>query len=104
MIKPMLPTLAFDIPKGDEWRYEIKFDGFRAVLSWDSEIALTSRNGKPLLSIFPEIRDFLLSYREHFKPFLPLEMDAELVFFGKRIQSKLWSDTSKRKNEVKGEN
>ena len=80
MIKPMLPTLAFDIPKGDEWRYEIKFDGFRAVLTWDSEIALTSRNGKPLLSIFPEIRDFLLSYREHFKPFLPLEMDAELVF------------------------
>jgi bifunctional non-homologous end joining protein LigD len=80
MIKPMLPTLAFDIPKGDEWRYEIKFDGFRAILSWDSEILLTSRNGKPLLSIFPEIQDFLLSHKEHFKPFLPLELDAELVF------------------------
>ncbi|WP_423410747.1 DNA ligase D [Heyndrickxia sp. MSNUG] len=80
MPKPMLPTLAFDIPKGDEWRYETKFDGFRAVLSWDTEIALTSRNGKPLIPIFPEIMEFLLSLEEEFKPYLPLEMDAELVF------------------------
>lgn len=80
MLKPMLPTLAFDIPRGDEWRYETKFDGFRAVLSWDDEISLTSRNGKPLLPIFPEIQEFLLSHEDDFKPYLPLEMDAELVF------------------------
>src|SRR5574342_754922 len=80
MPKPMLPTLAFDIPKGDDWRYETKFDGFRAVLSWDTEIALTSRNGKPLIPIFPEIKEFLLTHEEEFKPYLPLEIDAELVF------------------------
>lgn len=80
MLKPMLPTLAFDIPRGDEWRYETKFDGFRAVLSWDDEISLTSRNGKPLLPIFPEIQEFLLSHEDDFQPYLPLEMDTELVF------------------------
>jgi bifunctional non-homologous end joining protein LigD len=80
MLKPMLPTLAFDTPRGDEWRYEIKFDGFRALLTWDDEIELTSRNGKPLLPIFPEINEFLLSYKEDFKPYLPLSFDAELVF------------------------
>jgi bifunctional non-homologous end joining protein LigD len=80
MPKPMLPTLSFDIPRGNEWRYEIKFDGFRAVLSWDNELALTSRNGKPLLPIFPEIKEFLHSLVEEFKPYLPLKMDAELVY------------------------
>ncbi|HAQ08880.1 MAG TPA: DNA ligase D [Bacillus bacterium] len=79
-MKPMLPTLAFDIPQGDEWYYETKFDGFRALLAWDTDIELTSRNGKPLLPIFPEIREFLLSYKELFQPFLPLTFDAELVF------------------------
>jgi bifunctional non-homologous end joining protein LigD len=80
MLKPMLPTLAFDTPRGDEWRYEIKFDGFRAILTWDDEIELTSRNGKPLLPIFPEINEFLLSLKEDFKPYLPLAVDTELVF------------------------
>ena len=79
MLKPMLPTLAFDIPKGDNWFYEIKFDGFRALLSWDTDFELTSRNGKPLLPIFPEIQECLLLHNELFKPYLPLTLDAELV-------------------------
>lgn len=80
MLKPMLPTLAFETPQGDEWRYEIKFDGFRALLTWDQEIELTSRNGKPLLPLFPELSEFLASNMEKFQPYLPLTFDAELVY------------------------
>lgn len=79
-MKPMLPTLAFEIPQGEEWRYETKFDGFRALLKWEHEPELTSRNGKPLLPIFPEIKDYLLLHKKIFEPFLPIELDAELVF------------------------
>lgn len=80
MLRPMLPTLAFETPQGDEWRYEVKFDGFRALLTWDQEIELTSRNGKPLLPLFPEITEFLIANKEKFQPYLPLAFDAELVY------------------------
>ncbi len=80
MLKPMLPTLAFETPQGDEWRYEIKFDGFRALLTWDQEIELTSRNGKPLLPLFPELSAFLAANKDKFQPHLPLTFDAELVY------------------------
>jgi ATP-dependent DNA ligase len=39
------------------WRYEPKWDGFRGILENDNgELALWSRNGKPLLRYFPELR------------------------------------------------
>lgn len=80
MLKPMLPTLAFEAPRGDGWHYEVKYDGFRALLTWDHEMELTSRNGKPLLPLFPEIADFLLDNKEKFAAYLPLTFDAELVY------------------------
>ena len=45
------------LPEGDGWRYEPKWDGFRGVLENDGgELALWSRNGRPLLRYFPELR------------------------------------------------
>lgn len=79
-MKPMLPTLTFDIPEGKDWLFEVKYDGFRAILHWDGKISLTSRNDKPLLELFPEIRGFLEENKEKFAPFLPLTLDGELVF------------------------
>lgn len=75
----MLPTLTFERPKGNQWRYEVKFDGFRAFLEWDKEIKLTSRNGKSLLENFPELEAFLQENQELFRPYLPLAFDSELV-------------------------
>lgn len=57
-MRPMLPTLTFDAPKEKEWLFEAKYDGFRAILHWDKELRLTSRNDKPLLDLFPEIKAF----------------------------------------------
>lgn len=77
----MLPSLTFDLHVHAEWFYEVKYDGFRAILDWDSNgIQLTSRNGKSLLPQFPEIQEFLLQYEEQFRPFLPLQLDGELVW------------------------
>jgi bifunctional non-homologous end joining protein LigD len=78
-MKPMLPTLTFERPTGDEWRYEVKYDGFRAFLEWDKNIKLTSRNGNSLLGNFPEIEAFLRDNQELFESFLPLTLDCELV-------------------------
>ncbi len=46
-----------ELPAADGWQYEPKWDGFRGVLENDSgELALWSRNGRPLLRYFPELR------------------------------------------------
>jgi bifunctional non-homologous end joining protein LigD len=78
-MKPMLPTLTFEVPNGEDWYYEVKYDGFRAILEWGDSLTMMSRNGKSLLELFPEINNFLLENKEMFKPYLPLILDGELV-------------------------
>jgi len=52
---PMEAELVEELPTG-EWQYEPKWDGFRGVLENDGgELALWSRNGRPLLRYFPEL-------------------------------------------------
>ena len=52
---PMEADLVEELPIGD-WQYEPKWDGFRGVLENDGgELALWSRNGRPLLRYFPEL-------------------------------------------------
>src|SRR5947208_1529291 len=54
---PMEAQLVRTLPEGDGWRYEPKWDGFRGVLENDGgELALWSRNERPLLRYFPELR------------------------------------------------
>jgi ATP-dependent DNA ligase len=57
---PVLPQLArsrASLPEGDNWAYEPKYDGFRAVAFVDGEETyLQSRNGKPLSRYFPELK------------------------------------------------
>ena len=54
---PMEAQLVKELPKGNGWQFEPKWDGFRGVLENDGgELALWSRNGRPLLRYFPELR------------------------------------------------
>jgi ATP-dependent DNA ligase len=54
---PMEAELVSELPTGGGWQYEPKWDGFRGVLENDGrELALWSRNGRPLLRYFPELR------------------------------------------------
>ena len=51
----MEAQLVDDLPEGD-WQYEPKWDGFRGVVENDGgELAVWSRNGRPLLRYFPEL-------------------------------------------------
>ncbi len=52
----MEAELVRELPTGDGWQYEPKWDGFRGVLENDGgELALWSRNERPLLRYFPEL-------------------------------------------------
>ena len=53
----MEAQLVRTLPEGEGWQYEPKWDGFRGVLENDGdELALWSRNERPLLRYFPELR------------------------------------------------
>lgn len=78
-LKPMLPSLSDKLPVGEDWVYEVKYDGFRCLLYWDhSKIVMTSRNGHHLHAIFPEIPDFLKSIENKVDNLFPLLIDGEL--------------------------
>ena len=54
--KPMLSTLASDVPRGDGWLFEVKWDGYRAIATMrGGEVELTSRNGNRLDERFPAV-------------------------------------------------
>ena len=52
----MEAELVRELPEGDAWQYEPKWDGFRGILENGSgELRLWSRNARPLLRYFPEL-------------------------------------------------
>jgi ATP-dependent DNA ligase len=59
-LKPPLPPMEArsidEIPVGDEWQYEPKWDGFRCIAFRDGEkVFLQSKAGQPLARYFPDI-------------------------------------------------
>jgi ATP-dependent DNA ligase len=55
-IQPQLARSAKQLPVGEQWAYEPKFDGFRAIAFVDGdEVYIQSRSGRPLGRYFPEV-------------------------------------------------
>src|SRR5437762_3184413 len=74
-ILPMLAKRVDELPLGDEWIFEPKWDGFRALVFRDGdEIFIQSRDEKPLDRYFPDVV-------EHLKAQLPERcvLDGEIV-------------------------
>ncbi len=55
-IEPQLARSKPELPLGEQWAYEPKYDGFRAIAFVDGdEFMIQSRSGKPLRRYFPEL-------------------------------------------------
>ncbi|WP_377559009.1 DNA ligase D [Ornithinibacillus salinisoli] len=84
----MKPIASTDIPTGEDWIYEVKYDGFRCVLDWkaDGTIRLTSKNQKDLSMNFPEIISYCQENQSLVNDVLPLRLDGELVVLNNAYQ------------------
>jgi ATP-dependent DNA ligase len=79
IVEPMLAELIRELPEGEGWLYEPKWDGFRALVFWDgTDLLIQSRDLKPLGRYFPELEAGL-------KQALPRAcvLDGEVVVLGK---------------------
>ncbi len=77
---PMEALLVGELPKGEEWRYEPKWDGFRCLAhKRDPTVTLRSKSGRPLERYFPDIVGLLEKLAA--KTFL---LDGELLVEGKK--------------------
>ena len=71
----MEALLAAELPTGDGWQYEPKWDGFRCLAKRDSDdVQLISKSGKPLGRYFPEMLGVLAGLKQD--RFL---LDGELI-------------------------
>src|SRR5260221_11528177 len=79
-VSPMLAKLQPDIPRGEGWLYEPKWDGFRAIVFRDGKsLRIDSRNGQTLDRYFPEVVEQLhLALPER------CVVDGEIVIAGER--------------------
>jgi ATP-dependent DNA ligase len=63
------------IPRGEEWQYEPKWDGFRCLLSRnDSKVTLHSKSGEDLTRYFPELVEATLRLKA-----TSFTLDGEIV-------------------------
>jgi bifunctional non-homologous end joining protein LigD len=81
---PMLATLVDEPFDDDEWVFEIKWDGYRAICTVreDGKISLVSRNGLDFLGQFPELEELSGAWKT-----LPIVIDGEIVSLDERGRS-----------------
>ncbi len=80
---PMLPTLHDKPFDSDDWLFELKWDGVRAIcLVERTRVVAVSRTGKDLLGQFPELDGLRRSFRK-----LPVVVDGEIVSLDARGRS-----------------
>ena len=81
-VQPQLARSAKDLPAGDGWRYEPKWDGFRTIVFRDgSDVHLQSRNGRPMNRYFPDVVEQVLQL-----PAERLVLDGEMIVMVDGIQ------------------
>jgi ATP-dependent DNA ligase len=74
---PMEAAAVGEIPGGEGWLYEPKWDGFRGLAFRDGErVALQSKSGQPLTRYFPELVEALRAL-----PAPRFVLDGEIVIF-----------------------
>src|SRR5690554_5518932 len=74
-IKPMLAITADEPFDSDEWVFEIKWDGYRAIADLTGDLQFYSRNGLSFLGKYDSIEEGL-ARQEH-----PMILDGEIVAY-----------------------
>jgi ATP-dependent DNA ligase len=81
-VKPQLAKSARELPEGDQWCYEPKFDGFRTIVFRDGDqVQLQSRNGRPMNRYFPDVVEQVLQLPQD-----RLVLDGEMIVVVDGIQ------------------
>src|SRR5690348_12968140 len=74
-LPPMEATRVDQLPDGDEWQFEPKWDGFRClVFRKGTTVVLQSKSGQPLTLYFPELVQAFASL-----PCRTVVLDGEIV-------------------------
>jgi bifunctional non-homologous end joining protein LigD len=77
-LTPMAALAVKKLPKGDDWLYELKWDGYRALLIKDGDdVQIRSRNDKDLTAMYPGIA--AAGRRQKIKQIV---LDGEIVALG----------------------
>lgn len=72
---PMEAKSVEEIPEGDEWQYEPKWDGFRCLaFRTGASVELRSKSGQSLTRYFPEVVEALLALKAQ-----EFVLDSEIV-------------------------
>ena len=71
-LRPMLARSAHKPPADDDWAFEIKWDGIRALAHGDGELRLVSRSGEDITRRYPELVESAPLAR-------PVILDGEIV-------------------------
>ncbi len=74
-VEPMLARLEKELPRGSDWVYEPKWDGFRAMAFCDGDdVHIESRDGRVLQRYFPEVATVLAEALDR-----PCVIDGEII-------------------------
>jgi bifunctional non-homologous end joining protein LigD len=77
-VEPMLAKIADEVPEGDDWTYEIKWDGYRALAIKHGEtVRLLSRKGNNMNRDFPDVVEAIRALPAH-----TAVIDGEIVALG----------------------
>jgi len=89
-LEPMLAKLATELPTGDGWLFEPKWDGFRCLaFRAGDDVLLQSKAGQPLARYFPELVQALRAL-----PSRRFVLDGEIVIFAggaHPLHTRAWS-------------
>ncbi len=81
---PELATVIEEPFDNDDWLFELKWDGYRAICSIDlkNKVSLKSRNGNDLLAQFPDLADLAHAFKR-----VPIVVDGEIVSLDEKGRS-----------------
>lgn len=75
-LEPMEARLVSELPTGEGWQFEPKWDGFRCIgFRDDDRVELQAKSGKPLARYFPEVLERVRAMKPR-----QFVLDGELLY------------------------